>query len=286
MVLQSIPIKLLKLIPTLILVHHSTSINQSFLTGKYPDDKRFQKSFQCIKGGATDDLNNYKPISLSIFYSHRKLIHKRLYEFLQDHNILFHNQFGFRRITEKIKETIDNKEFGCGLYLYRSQIGFWHTSLDKLTVFNADHRIILSCTKSVRALFERRKSKKLKPEDVSYNGQVIPASASVKFLGITFDSSLTLHTLANITRHRLLKMNSIFTSTYGPSTLIRLYKSYIRSLFDYGAPVTCVASPHVQRIWVGGTNTLHNASNFHSMLHPQRQKTAVGGGGGGGGSDL
>ena len=27
------------------------------------------------------------------------------------------------------------------------------TSLDKLTVFNADHRIILSCTKSVRVLF-------------------------------------------------------------------------------------------------------------------------------------
>ena len=36
------------------------------------------------------------------------------------------------------------------------------TSLDKLTVFNADHRIILSCTKSVRVLLERRKSKKLR----------------------------------------------------------------------------------------------------------------------------
>ena len=59
--------------------------------------------------------------------------------------------------------------------------------------------------------------------------------------------------LANIARHRLLKMNYIFTSTYGPSTstLIRLYKSYTRSLFDYGAPATCVAPPHVQRIWEG-----------------------------------
>ena len=81
------------------------------------------------------------------------------------------------------------------------------TSLDKLTVFNADHRIILSCTKSVRVLFERRKSKKLKPQDVSDNGQVIPVSTFVKFLGITFDSALTFkshnHTLANIARHRL-----------------------------------------------------------------------------------
>ena len=137
------------------------------------------------------------------------------------------------------------------------------TSLDKLTVFNADHRMILSCTKSFRVLFERRNSKKLKPQDVSYKCQVIPASTSVKFLGISH-----YHTLTNIARHRLLKMNSIFTSTYGPSTstLISLYKSYIRSLFDYGAPATCVASPHVQRIWEGGTNTLHNTSTFHSML--------------------
>ena len=90
------------------------------------------------------------------------------------------------------------------------------TSLDKLTVFNADHRIILNCTKSVRVLFERRKSKKFKPQDVSYNGQVIPASTSVKFLGITFALIFKshYHTLANIARHRLLKMNSIFTSTY------------------------------------------------------------------------
>ena len=52
---------------------------------------------------------------------------KRLYEFLQEHNILFHNQFGFGKnnsttlahlqITGKIKETIDNKKFGCGIFI-------------------------------------------------------------------------------------------------------------------------------------------------------------------------
>ena len=54
-------------------------------------------------------------------------MHKRKYEFLQEHNILFQNQFGFRKnnsttfalieITEKIKETIDNKKFGCGIFI-------------------------------------------------------------------------------------------------------------------------------------------------------------------------
>ena len=121
-------------------------------------------------------------------------------------------------------------------YLIQSNL---QTSMDALTLFNSDHRIILSCTKSVRVLFERRKINMLKPQDVTYNGQVIPSSSSVKFLGITFDSALTFrshfHTVANLVRHRLLKLNSIFSTTYGPSTttLIRLYKSYIRSLFDY-----------------------------------------------------
>ena len=39
--------------------------------------------------------------------------------------------------------------------LFQSNI---QNSMDDLTLFNADHRIILSCTKSVRALFERQKA--------------------------------------------------------------------------------------------------------------------------------
>ena len=63
--------------------------------------------------------------------------------------------------------------------------------LDNLTLFNDDHRIILSCTKSVWVIFKRQKSKKLKQQDVTYNGHVITSSSSVKFLGITFDSAFT-----------------------------------------------------------------------------------------------
>ena len=52
---------------------------------------------------------------------------KRLYDFLQEDNILFQNQFGFCKnnsttfaliqITEKIKETIDDKRYGCGIFI-------------------------------------------------------------------------------------------------------------------------------------------------------------------------
>ena len=126
---QSIPIKLLKLIPDLILLPLCTIINHSFLTGKFPDALKICKVIPIHKGGATDDLNNYRPISLLSIFDKimEKLMHKRLYEFLQEHNILFQNQFGFRKnnsttfamlqITEKIKETIDNKKYGCGIFI-------------------------------------------------------------------------------------------------------------------------------------------------------------------------
>ena len=96
--------------------------------------------------------------------------------------------------------------------------------MDDLTLFNADHCIMLSCTKSVTVLFERQKSNRLKPQNLIYDGQVIPSSSSsVNILGIAFDSALAFkshfHTAATLARHRLLKMNSIFSSTYGPLPL-------------------------------------------------------------------
>ena len=81
------------------------------------------------KGGPADELNNYRPISLlSVFDKiFEKLMHKRLYNFLESQNILFDNQFGFRKnnstsyaliqITERIKETIDKKKYGCGIFI-------------------------------------------------------------------------------------------------------------------------------------------------------------------------
>ena len=101
------------------------------------------------------------------------------------------------------------------------------TSMDALTLFNSDHRIILSCTKSVRVLFERKKSNRLKPQDVTYNGQVIPSSSFVKFLGITFDSALTFRshfrTAATLARRCFLKLKYIFSSTYGPLQILHLF---------------------------------------------------------------
>ena len=126
--------------------------------------------------------------------------------------------------------------------------------LDDLVKFGAKWRIGLNALKTASVLFTRHGPGKAKL-CLNLLDEVIETRISSKFLGITFDSHLTFRphfqNVASIARFRLLKLFSIFNSKYGPPAhiLIRLYKTYIRSLFDYGSAATCVASPSVFKIW-------------------------------------
>ena len=56
-----------------------------------------------------------------------KLVYKRFYRFLEMHKVLYSLQFGFQenrsidyalvRLTETVRDTIDIKKFGCGVYI-------------------------------------------------------------------------------------------------------------------------------------------------------------------------
>ena len=76
-----------------------------------------------------ENPNNYRPISLLSVFSKiiEKLMHTRLYTFLEKYNILHSLQFGFRSnhstlhalisLTESVKKTIDDGKFGCGVFI-------------------------------------------------------------------------------------------------------------------------------------------------------------------------
>ena len=95
-------------------------INVSFTTGVFPNLLKIAKVLPLHKGGSTQDMNNFRPISLLSIFDKiiEKLMHKYLYKFIEEQNILYKNQFGFRKnnsttfalmeITEKIKESIDS----------------------------------------------------------------------------------------------------------------------------------------------------------------------------------
>ena len=125
----SIPCTFLKMLnqpisPLLVIL-----INESFLTGIFPDKLKIAKVIAIHKKGATDDPSNYRPISLLSVFSKifEKIMHKRLYNFLEVNDILQPLQFGFRKkhstqhtlisMTETIRKTVDNGNFGCGIFI-------------------------------------------------------------------------------------------------------------------------------------------------------------------------
>ena len=93
-------------------------INRSFSTGVFPKLMKIVKVIPIHKGGSTQDVNNYRPISLLSIFDKiiKKIMHKH-----------FQNQFGFRRnnsrvyalaqIREIIKESIDKGKYGCGIFI-------------------------------------------------------------------------------------------------------------------------------------------------------------------------
>ena len=81
-----------------------------------------------FKKGDKLEVNNYRPISLisNISKVMEKLIHRRLNSFLEQNNIFYSSQFGFRdkhsahaliEITDKIMKACDQGLFACGVYL-------------------------------------------------------------------------------------------------------------------------------------------------------------------------
>ena len=126
---HSLPINFLKIVADIVAIPLCNIINLSFSQGIFPDMLKIAKVIALFKAGSTEELNNYRPISLLPVFDKiiEKLMHMQLYTFLDDHDILFKNQFGFRKkcstahslieITEKIKESIDSGKFGCGIFI-------------------------------------------------------------------------------------------------------------------------------------------------------------------------
>ena len=125
----SIPLDLLKVVADIIVFPLCFIINTSFSTGVFPECLKVAKVLALHKGGSTEELNNFRPISLLSIFDKiiEKLMHKRLYAFFEEHDILCKNQFGFRKgystiyalieIIEKIKSSLDEGKFGCGIFI-------------------------------------------------------------------------------------------------------------------------------------------------------------------------
>ena len=74
-------------------------INLSLARGVFPDALKIAHVLPIFKTGDPERFENYRPISILPAFSKRyeKVVYNRIYECLTEHNLLYNNQFGFRR---------------------------------------------------------------------------------------------------------------------------------------------------------------------------------------------
>ena len=71
----------------------------SFAQGIFPDELKLARVVPIYKSGDKKEVSNYRPISVFSFYSKifEKIIYEYVVEFMDKNEIVFKNQFGFRK---------------------------------------------------------------------------------------------------------------------------------------------------------------------------------------------
>ena len=125
----SIPTKILKNYSHILINPLTTIINKSLSEGIFPSYLKAALVCPIFKKDDKTKCANYRPISLlsNIGKIFERVMYNRIEEFLNDSEIIYKLQFGFRKkystnhallsIVEKIRANLDNKTFSCGVFV-------------------------------------------------------------------------------------------------------------------------------------------------------------------------
>ena len=103
--------------------------NLSLSSGIVPNDLKIAKVIPIFKSKERNCINNYRPVSVLPVFSKilERLVYNRLLKFINKHNVLYPNQFGFQAnrstsmalitLIDKITESIDNGNNVLGIFL-------------------------------------------------------------------------------------------------------------------------------------------------------------------------
>lgn len=121
--------KLIKQISAEISTPLETIFNKSLQEGAFPKTFKHAHIIPIHKQGNKHELSNYRPIALLCCLSKilEKIIFKRVYKFLENHNLFQDLQFGFRKnmgtadaitfFLNKLIPSLDRKEFNLSLFI-------------------------------------------------------------------------------------------------------------------------------------------------------------------------
>ena len=126
---DEIPVKLLKLSNCYIVQPLTFISNLSLSQGMFPDKMKLANVIPLYKSDDPMYFNHYRPVALLCILSKvfEKIMYSRLLEFLENYQILYKNQFGFRKkhstymalmiLVDKITKSLENGEFVIGIFL-------------------------------------------------------------------------------------------------------------------------------------------------------------------------
>ena len=125
----SIPSKLLKLFKDIFTVPITAIVNKSLVEGVFPDLLKSAIVHPIFKKNDKKQCANYRPISLlsNLGKLFERVMYDRIELFLNDFDLIYKNQFGFRKkhstshalisIVEQIRNNLDKKIFSCAVFV-------------------------------------------------------------------------------------------------------------------------------------------------------------------------
>ena len=104
-------------------------INKSLSHGTFPDELKIAKVLPIYKNEDEQMIQNYRPISVLPFFSKifEKIVSLYIIYFLEDNNLFYCNQFGFRKshgtnhaiitLVERVSKALDTGKIVIGVFL-------------------------------------------------------------------------------------------------------------------------------------------------------------------------
>ncbi len=104
-------------------------LNKSISEGTFPQLLKLANVCPIYKKNDKSKCENYRPISLlsNLSKIFERMMHTRVYDFIENCDIIYKLQFGFRKrystnhsllsIVESIRDKLDNKTFSCGVFV-------------------------------------------------------------------------------------------------------------------------------------------------------------------------
>ena len=126
---DGITVSLLKAVKDEIIPILVQIINSSFQEGIFPDRLKVATVVPVYKSGDKNTLSKYRPISILPLFSEifERVVHSRIIDYLDKYNILYDEQYGFRKnhstdlalvnVTDFILSSLESKESVIGVYM-------------------------------------------------------------------------------------------------------------------------------------------------------------------------